>query len=50
MKTEISKPKSKSEGVRLSIEHWPQLRFLIQTKGRAWLERLISREYRKATK
>jgi len=39
--------KSKSEGVRLSHEHWPKLRELIQAKGRAWLEKLIDREHKK---
>ena len=39
--------KSKSEGLRLSHEHWPMLRQLIQIKGRVWLEKLIAREHKK---
>ncbi len=42
-----SKPKSKSEGLRLTVDHWTRLRALIQGKGRVWLEKLIDREYNK---
>jgi len=42
--------KSKSEGLRLSLEHWPKLRELIQSKGRVWLEKLIAREHSKLNK
>lgn len=38
------------KSVTISESSIPQLRYLIQNKGRAWLEKLISREYRKATK
>jgi hypothetical protein len=41
------KPKTKSEGLRLTLEHWTMLRSLIQAKGRSWLEKLIAREHRK---
>ena len=42
--------KSKSEGVRLSHEHWPMFRALIQAKGRTWLEKLIERHYKALAK
>ena len=42
--------KSKSEGLRLSHEHWPMLRALIQARGRTWLEKWIERTYKKEMK
>lgn len=42
-----SKPKSKSEGLRLTVDHWVRLRELMQAKGRTWLEKIIDREYMK---
>jgi hypothetical protein len=43
----MEKPKSKSEGLRLTITHWVKLRCLIQAKGRCWLEKAIDREHKK---
>ena len=52
---EMNKPKdsnmkteTKSEGVRLPLESWTQLRALMAYYGgRAWLVRVIGREWRK---
>ena len=44
------KVKTKSEGLRLPLEQWVQLRELIQANGRAWLEKIIVREHRKLLK
>ena len=45
MKTPVQ---SRSEGVRLNVNTWPKLRALMRLKGRAWLEKVIDREYRKS--
>jgi len=49
MKTPKPKP-SKSEGLRLSIEHWPKMRAIIQAKGRTWLQAWIDRQYKALNK
>jgi hypothetical protein len=41
------KPPSKSEGLRLTVEHWLKLRQLMQTRGRVWLQKIIDREHKK---
>jgi|SRR6185295_4203090 len=43
----IREPGTKAASVRLSLEHWAKLRALMQTLGRAWLEKAIDREHKK---
>jgi hypothetical protein len=45
----MKKPPTKSGSVRLTVEHWKMLRELMQQFGRAWLEKAIEREHRKAS-
>jgi hypothetical protein len=45
------KPVTKVGGIRLQLKHWAQLRELMQIhSSRAWLEKIIEREHKKASK
>lgn len=37
----------KVEGIRLPPHMWPMFRQVIKAKGRAWLEKLITKEFKK---
>jgi len=50
MKPKQPAPPSKSEGLRLTVDHWIKLRALIQAKGRKWLEKAIDREHKSLAK
>jgi predicted DNA-binding protein len=41
------KPLTKSEAIRLTVEHFRRLRQLMQKQGRAWLQRAIDKEHKK---
>lgn len=42
-----SEPPTKSEGLRLTLDHWTKLRILMQARGRVWIETVIDREHKK---
>jgi len=41
------KRQTKATSIRLSLDHWPKLRALIQAHGGRWLEKFIDREFKK---